>query len=181
MLHLFLAPGFEEIEAIAPADILRRCQLDVKYVSCAPTLEVTSAHNTTVTCDLMFDEVDFAESEGLILPGGWPGAKNLLEHDGLRDVLVRHCREGRLTCAICAAPMVLGENGLLEGRRATCYPGFEEHLHGAELVPELVVEDGNVITGRGPGAAMAFGYAIAARFAGWDFVRKLQEGMIFNP
>ena len=77
--------------------------------------------------------------------------------------------------------MVLGENGLLEGRRATCYPGFEEHLHGAELVPKLVVEDGNVITGRGPGAAMAFGYAIAARFAGWDFVRKLQEGMIFNP
>lgn len=180
MLYLFLAPGFEDIEALAPADILRRCQLDVRLVSCGETLEVTSAHDITVKCDVMFDDADFTESEALILPGGWPGAKNLLEHEGLREVLLRHCHAGRLTCAICAAPMVLGENGLLEGRRATCYPGFEEHLHGAEVVEESVVEAGNIITGRGPGAAMAFGYAIAARFVGWDSVMRLQEGMIYS-
>ena len=181
MLYIFLAPGFEDIEALAPADILRRCQLDVTLVSCGPTLEVTSAHDITVRCDQMFDDVDFSDVDALVLPGGWPGAKNLFEHEGLREVLLSHCRRGGLTCAICAAPMVLGENGLLKGRRATCYPGFEENLRGADVTAEPVVEDGNIITGRGPGAAMAFGYAIAARFVGSDVVRRLQEGMIYNP
>lgn len=180
MLHIFLAPGFEEIEAIAPADILRRCRLDVKFVSCGPTLEVTGAHGTTVTADLMFADADLSDSEALILPGGWPGAKNLNEHEALHAVLRQHEAKSRLTCAICAAPMVLGNLGILEGRRATCYPGFEEYLHGAELSEELVVEDGHIITGRGPGAAMAFGYAIAARFTDKEFVERLKAGMVFS-
>lgn len=180
MLYIFLAPGFEEIEAIAPADILRRCRLDVRFVSCGPSIEVTGAHNTCVRTDVMFSDADFSECEALILPGGWPGAKNLNEHEGLHEVLRQHEAAGRLTCAICAAPMVLGNLGLLQGRRATCYPGFEEHLHGAEVTTDLVVEDGHIITGRGPGAAMAFGYAIAARFTGSEFIARLEEGMIFQ-
>lgn len=179
MLHIFLADGFEDIEAIAPIDILRRCRLDVRTVSISDSLNVTSAHGNTLVCNQLISDTDFAESEALLLPGGWPGAKNLLECEALRQPLVEHFHRGALTCAICAAPMVLGENGLLEGRRATCYPGFEEHLHGATLSTELVVEDGNLITGRGPGAAMAFGYAIATRFAGEEFVSRLKEGMIF--
>ena len=180
MLHIFIADGFEDIEAIAPIDILRRCRLDVRTVSISDSLNVTSAHGNTLLCDELLCDADLAASEAMLLPGGWPGAKNLSESEALRAPLVAHCEKGALTCAICAAPMVLGMNGLLEGRRATCYPGFEEYLHGAELSTDLVVEDGNIITGRGPGAAMAFGYAIAARFAGTDFVNRLKEGMIFT-
>lgn len=180
MLHIFLAPGFEEIEALAPYDILRRCRLDVKLVSISGEKVVESAHGLRVEADQLFSETDFSDSEALILPGGWPGAKNLSEHEGLRELLIRHEGKQRLTCAICAGPMVLGMNGLLRGRRATCYPGFEEYLQDAELSEELVVEDGHIITGRGPGAAMAFGYAIASRFTGEEFIGKLKEGMIFK-
>lgn len=178
MIHIFLAPGFEEIEALTPADILRRCGLDVCLVSVTDNKIVESTHNLRVEADKLFSETEFSESQALILPGGWPGAKNLAEHEGLRELLIKHESLKKLTCAICAAPMVLGINGLLEGRRATCYPGFEEHLHGAEVSEELVVEDGNIITGRGPGAAMAFGFAIAARFTGDEFIKNLKEGMI---
>ena len=180
MLHILIAPGFEDIEALAPTDILRRCRLDVKLVSITEDLTVESAHGLKVEADQLFSETDFSQSEALILPGGWPGAKNLSEHEGLRQILISHEREQKLTCAICAAPMVLGMNGLLQGRRATCYPGFEKYLSGATLSENLVEEDAHIITGRGPGAAMAFGYAIAARFTGNDFVGKLKEGMIYQ-
>lgn len=180
MLHIFLAPGFEEIEALAPTDILRRCRLDVRLVSITDELVVESAHGLRVEANQLFSETDFSQSEALILPGGWPGAKNLSEHEGLRQLLINHESEKKLTCAICAAPMVLGMNGLLEGHRATCYPGFEEYLYGADLSKHLVEEDGHIITARGPGAAMAFGYAIAARFTGNDFIEKLKEGMIYQ-
>ena len=181
MLHLFLAPGFEDIEAVAHLDVLRRCRLDVQLVSIADTLLVEGAHGVKITADVLFDEADLAQSEALILPGGWPGAKNLSEHEGLCRALKEHCDRGGLTCALCAAPMVLGACGLLEGRKATCYPGFEGRLRGAEFTGAWVQEDGNVFTGRGPGAALMFGYTIAARFTGWEFEERLQEGMIFRP
>ncbi|MBR1732523.1 MAG: DJ-1/PfpI family protein [Alloprevotella sp.] len=181
MIHLFLAPGFEDIEAIAPIDILRRCRLDVQAVSITADLQVESAHATKIFADVLFSEADFTDSQALILPGGWPGAKNLSEHEGLRSLLLSHFERGGLTCALCAAPMVLGINGILEGRKATCYPGFEGQLRGADFTGAWVQEDGNVITGRGPGAALEFAYTIAARFTGWDFIRRLQEGMIYTP
>ena len=181
MIHLFLAPGFEDIEAIAPIDILRRCRLDVQTVSITDDMMVESAHGIVIKADKLFAEADFQDSQALVLPGGWPGAKNLAEHKGLREVLLTHFNRGGLTCALCAAPMVLGMSGILQGRQATCYPGFEGQLSGAEFTGAWVQEDGNVITGRGPGAAMEFAYTIAARFTGWDFIRRLQEGMIYTP
>ena len=179
MLHVFIADGFEDIEAIAPIDILRRCRLEVCTVSISDNLSVTSAHGNTIICNRLLRDTDLTDSEALLLPGGWPGAKNLLECEALRQPVIDHCQRGSLTCAICAGPIVLGENGLLQGRRATCYPGFEKQLHGATLMTDLVVEDDNIITGRGPGAAMEFGYTIAARFAGNEFVNRLKEGMIY--
>lgn len=178
MLHIILATGFEEVETLTPLDVLRRCGLDVQLVSITGERIVRGTHGVGVEADVLFEEADFAASEAIILPGGMPGAQNILDHAALRDILVAHCRRGALTCAICAAPMVLGQNGLLEGRKATCYPGFESHLAGADYTAQLVETDGNIITGRGPGAAMEFAFAIASRFVAERVVRMLRKGMI---
>lgn len=180
MIHLFLADGFEEIEALATLDILRRCGLVVTTVSITKTRTVMGAHNIPVLADDIFRESAYAESEALILPGGMPGAKNLLDHVGLRKVLNAQNDRGGVIAAICAAPMVLGEHGLLQGRCATCYPGFEDQLKGATHKAEYVVEDGNIITGRGPAAAVEFGFAIASRFVSAARVAEVRAGMLFK-
>lgn len=180
MIYLFLADGFEEIEALATLDVLRRCGLDVTTVSINPTKTATGAHGIPVTADALFDTVDYSNAQALVLPGGMPGASNLLEHNGLREVLLaQHARQG-IVAAICAAPMVLGQNGLLKGRQATCYPGFEELLTGATIVKELVVEDGDIITGRGPAAAVPFGCAIANRLVDAQIIDNVLKGMLFK-
>lgn len=179
MIYLFLADGFEEIEALATLDVLRRCGLKVTTVSNTNRPVVMGAHSTPVTADSLFDDVDTTDADALILPGGMPGAKNLLENAVLRDKLVAQHSAGKLVAAICAAPMVLGQHGLLVGRRATCYPGFEAQLTGADVVAEYVVEDGNVITGKGPAAAVDFGFAIAARFVPAEVVAQVRAGMLF--
>lgn len=179
MIHLFLADGFEEIEALATLDVLRRCGLVVKTISCAGTRTVMGAHNIPVLADEIFRGGDYAESDALILPGGMPGAKNLLEHEGLHKALVAQNERGALVAAICAAPMVLGQHGILADRKATCYPGFEQMLTGAEHLTDYVVEDGNVITGKGPAAAVEFGFAIASRFVSPAKVAEVRSGMLF--
>lgn len=180
MIHLFLADGFEEIEALATLDILRRCGLTVNTISITKTRTVMGAHNIPVFADEIFRESDYAESEALVLPGGMPGAKNLLDHFGLRKVLLAQNARGGLVAAICAAPMVLGQHGLLQGCKATCYPGFEDKLTGAEVCEEYVVEDDNIITGRGPAAAVEFGFAIASRFVSPQRVAEVRSGMLFK-
>lgn len=179
MIHLFLADGFEEIEALATLDILRRCGLRVTTISCSGARSVMGAHNIPVMTDNVFRAGELAESEALILPGGMPGAKNLLEHDGLRKLLLNHNERGGLIAAICAAPMVLGQHGLLKGKHATCYPGFEEKLAGANVSADYVVCDGNIITGKGPAAAKDFAFAIAARFVGADRIEEVKAGMLY--
>ena len=164
MLHLFLATGFEEIEAITTLDILRRLNIEVKTVTVTGTRLIHGAHGIPCMADCLFRKNIIDESEGLILPGGMPGAENLYLHEGLRKELIQHNSRGTLIAAICAAPMILGRNGLLEGRKATCYPGFEKYLKGAEYTRELVTNDGNIITGLGPAAAVPFALAIAERF-----------------
>lgn len=181
MIHIFLATGFEEIEALAPLDILRRLGLEAQLVSCTDSPLVSGCHGVSVKTDARFEEIDPQACDALVLPGGMPGAENLLHHAGLVKALVRHHRAGGLVCAICAAPMVLGENGLLGGVKATCYPGFEGHLHGADYTARLVEQDGNVITGRGPGAAMEFGFTIAERYVPAADVQQLRKGMIYEP
>jgi len=179
-VYEFLANGFEEIEALAPVDILRRGGVDVKTVSVTASLAVESAHGITITADCHIDDIDPTEADLLILPGGMPGAQNLLDHEGVCAAMVHQHEEGKLIGAICAAPMVLGQLGILNGRRATCYPGFERLLDGADYTAELITVDGNITTGRGPGAAMEFGYQLLSNFATQEVIEEMKKRMIYQ-
>jgi len=179
-VYLFLAEGFEDIEALAPVDILRRAGIDVKTVSVSGDPFVESAHGVMMQADLLFEDAKLDDADFLVLPGGLPGATNLNEHEGLRKALTQQAASGRGVAAICAAPMVLGSLGLLKGKRATCYPGFEKHLDGADYTAEICTVDGNVVTGEGPAASFAFGYAILEKLAGKQPVEQLKEGMRYK-
>lgn len=179
MIYLFLAEGFEEMEALATLDIMRRAGLKAQLVSVTDNINVTSSHKVTVKADILFEDCDFANCELMILPGGMPGASNLCAHSGLTAQLKEQNAEQKAIAAICAAPYVLGEIGILKGKKATCYPGFEKHLMGAEYTANLVEEDGNIITGKGPAAACQFGFTIVRRLLGQKVVDELKAGMLF--
>lgn len=180
---VFLARGFEEIEALTVVDLLRRAGMDVKTVSITTSLQVTGAHGVTVTADLLFDNTLFADSEWLILPGGMPGATNLYEFDPLAGLLKQQAASptGRIA-AICAAPaVVLGQLGLLKGEKATCYPGFEGMLEEAEVVDEAVVKSGKFVLGNGPGNAMAWALAIISETFGSTEAIKIANDLLLYP
>lgn len=177
--YLFLAEGFEEIEALTPVDVLRRAELSVKTVSVTGDRVVTGAHGVPVLADILFDAVKEDEVEMLILPGGMPGAVNLDAHEGLSELIMRLAAAGKPLAAICAAPLVFGKRGLLKGKKATCYPGFEHYLEGALYSAEAPVQkDGAFITAKGPGAAMDFAFAIVETFCGAEKVNALKQGML---
>jgi 4-methyl-5(b-hydroxyethyl)-thiazole monophosphate biosynthesis len=155
-VYLFLADGFEEIEAIAPIDILRRANINIQTVSISGTKEVTGAHGIIIHADRLFTEIDLVHNDMLILPGGMPGTKNLDAHQALKALLAKQFEKGGKIAAICAAPSILGKMGLLEGKEATCYPGFEDALSGATISLEKVVMDKNIITAKGAGVAVEF-------------------------
>lgn len=162
MLYCFLAPGFEETEAIAPIDLLRRAKLDVKTVGVGAKT-VAGSHGIPVVCDLTEDEIALTDAlDGVILPGGMPGTLNLEKSAAVQNALDYCSQNGKLLCAICAAPSVLGHKGLLNGKQAVCFPGFESDLTGAAVGDSAVVTDGNVITAKGAGVALDFGLAIVA-------------------
>lgn len=163
MVYIFLADGFEETEMIAPWDILLRGGLDVKTVGVTGEY-VTGTHGMVVKSDISLNEVDEEKGEMFILPGGMPGTSNLDECEKVREIILNAHAKGKYVGAICAAPMVLGKLGVLNGKKATCFPGFEEYLEGAELVRTHAVHDGNVITAIGAGGAMEFGFALLACF-----------------
>lgn len=175
---LFLANGFEEIEALGTVDILRRAQIPVVTVSITDKKVVTGAHNIPVTADATFSETDFSDIDILVLPGGMPGAKHLNEHEGLKELIAEYNSEGKQIGAICAAPMVLGGLGILDGKRATAYPGFEPELIGAKVTGENVVVDGNITTGKGPGLVFEFGLRLVEQIAGLQTRRGVQEGLL---
>lgn len=177
-IYLFLADGFEEVEALGTVDVLRRAGLPVKTVSIIDQLEVTSSHGVSVKADMLFDEEALRDAEMLVLPGGMPGSLNLSEHEELRRIILAFSAAGKPLAAICAAPMVYGKLGLLKDKKATCYPGFEKFLEGAQYTGALVEHDGNFITGKGPGATFEFALAIVAKFCGKDKVAELKQGMI---
>jgi 4-methyl-5(b-hydroxyethyl)-thiazole monophosphate biosynthesis len=177
-MYLFLADGFEEIEALGTLDILRRASLPVKSISIMGRLEVKGAHGVPVQADALFEETDLRDAELMVLPGGMPGAKYLDEHVELRKTLLAYSAAKGTIAAICAAPMVLGKLGLLEGKRATCYPGFEEYLLGAETKGAPVECDGNIITGKGPGATFEFALALVTKFCGRAKADELRQGMM---
>ncbi len=176
--YVFLANGFEETEAIAPIDVMRRAGIDVVTVSVTGEEMVSSSHNVSVKADALFEAVDCADANLLVLPGGMPGTLNLGAHKGLCDLLLRASKDVVLG-AICAAPSVFGTLGLLKGEKATCYPGFEDKLTGAEFVKSKVVVSGQFVTSCGAGAAIHFGLALVAKVKGAEFAEKLAVSMEF--
>ena len=179
-IFVFLAEGFEEIEALTPVDVLRRAGLSVQTVSVMDEQVVAGAHGVPVLADKMFAEINPEDAEMILLPGGLPGATNLDAHEGLSRMILDFAAAEKPLAAICAAPLVLGNRGLLQGKKATCYPGFETYLQGAEYTAALVEKDGNIITGKGPGAAMEFAFAIVEKYCGTQTVNELKQGMMIQ-
>lgn len=180
-VYEFLANGFEEIEALAPLDILRRGGVDVKTVSITGSDFVESAHGVTVKADLIFENTTgFGDADMLMIPGGMPGAANLNAHEGLRNLFLTHNEQHKLIGAICAAPMVLGSLGIVKGRKATCYPGFEKLLDGASYTAELVTVDDNITTGKGPTASFMYGFCILEQLTSKAVAEDVKAGMLIN-
>ena len=178
MVYLFLANGFEECEAITPLDILRRAGIEVKTVGIGSNY-ITGSHNITVNCDTVNKGLSYDNLEAIILPGGIPGTPNLESDDTVQNA-IDYCNEnGLLICAICAAPSILGHKGLLKGKNATCYPGFENELFDANIVDEKVALDQNIITARGAGAASEFGFKILEYLKGEEIANKIKNAMKF--
>ncbi len=164
MVYLFLADGFEEVEALTPLDMLRRAQIPVKTVG-VDTHRPCGAHNIIVEADILTTDVDFADMTAVILPGGMPGTLNLEKSEDVQRA-ISYAIENKLTvAAICAAPSILGHKGYLQGKSATCFPGFEDDLLGAEIAKESVVWDGNILTAKGAGVALDFAFALISRLA----------------
>ncbi len=178
MILVHLAKGFEETEAVAVMDVLRRANIDAHFVSLGVFRQVIGAHGIMIEADYRYDEIDYGCCEMIVLPGGMDGTKGLASHRGVKKQLLNFAREGKGIAAICAAPMILGQLGILEGRKATIYPGMEEHLIGAEHVEEDVVRDINIITSRGPSTAMAFGLAIVEFFKGKEAADEVAKGLL---
>lgn len=156
MIYVFLADGFEEIEALTPVDVFRRAGLDTVTVSISDHYTVTGSHNIAVAADRLLSEVDLTDADLLLLPGGMPGTKHLGSCAPLCDAVAAHAKAGKPIAAICAAPSVLGTLGLLDGKEAICYPGFENALLGATVSEKKVVRDGNIVTAAGMGVALDF-------------------------
>lgn len=176
---LFLAEGFEELEAIAVADVLLRGGVKLQTVSLAGGLQVKGAHGVEVTADMIFNQLEEEEAECLIFPGGMPGAQNIAAHKEVIALLQRHYDKGRIVAAICAAPaLVLSQ--LKAGRklRMTCYPGFEKYLSEAEVLTDGVVTDGKVITGKGPGFAIPFGLTVLEQMRSAEVAKEVAAGML---
>jgi 4-methyl-5(b-hydroxyethyl)-thiazole monophosphate biosynthesis len=177
-IAVHLADGFEEIEAISIIDVLRRAGLSVVTVSVTGKLEVNGAHQIKVLADKLFESVDYSDVYMIVLPGGMPGASNLNAHEGLRQKIKAFFDGGKQLAAICAAPLVFGNLGILAGKQAVCYPGFESHLKGAYIIQVQVVESGNIITGRGPGAAIQFALKIVEKLVSAEKAELLAGQML---
>jgi len=176
---LFLADGFEEIEALTPVDVLRRANIEVTTISISTTTHVTGAHQINVIADTTFDQPDYSTFDAIILPGGMPGTNHLKAHQELNKLLVRHAKEGKLIGAICAAPLILGELNLLQTKNVVCYPGFEKHLKGANILNETIAKDKNLVTANGAGAAMLFALNLVEELLDQTTANKLAEKMLF--
>lgn len=179
MVYIMLANGFEEIEALTVVDVVRRAGLEALTVSISNSNEVKGAHSIRVAADILISEADLEESDLVVLPGGMPGALNLRNSEPLCLALKARASHNRPIAAICAAPFILGELGILDGKRATCYPGFEDHLHGAAHTGEMVEQDGNIITAKGPAAAADFALTIVEALCGKAKADEVAAGMLY--
>ena len=180
MTYLFLANGFEEIEALCPLDLLRRAGVQVTTVGVGGGEWITGAHGIEIRPDIPDTMYRDAKPEMVILPGGMPGAKNLDESATVKQALRAADRNGGYLAAICAAPMVLGALGIVKDRHATIYPGIEDKLIGATPLADEVVVDGNVITSRAPGTAIPFAIALAKLLTDEKTAAALTEDLVFR-
>lgn len=179
-VYVFLADGFEEIEGLTVVDLLRRADIAVTTVSVMDGKKINGAHGIILYADSMFAENDYTDAALLVLPGGMPGTLNLKKHEGLCALLKNHCADGKMTAAICAAPTVLGGLGLLDGRKAVCYPGCEDGILGAEVLGEKVVTDGNITTSRGLGTAIEFALSLIAQLKDSKTAEKIKNSIIYE-
>ncbi len=182
MVYLFLAEGFETIEALTVVDMLRRAGIDITTVSITDSLEVKSAHGIVVKADELLSNVKDNDSECLVLPGGMPGTNNLRANDTLMDMVIKQNEAGKYVAAICAAPAVIfSELGITKGKNSTCYPSFNDKLEdeGVNLIKLPAVVDGNVITGMGMGTAIEFSHAIIKELKGKEIADKILDSICF--
>lgn len=177
---IHLTDGFEEIEALAVVDVLRRAGIDAIMVSMTNSLEVVGSHSIKVICDRFFSQVDYTDVHLMVLPGGMPGAADLNQHEGLDELIKEFVSAQKPIAAICAAPMILGERGLLKNKQAVCFPGFERYLPDSIPSGQLVVWDGPFLTAKGAGVAIDFALAMVEHFKGKAFADELALKMIYS-
>ena len=180
MVVVFLANGCEEVEALTQIDVLRRGGIDTKSVSITTDKIIKGAHGIDFMADCTIFDIDFDAVDMVVLPGGLVGRNNLMESRETVTVCKKFNELGKFVAAICASPSVLGENGILKGKKAVCYPGFEEQCKGAEIGNSNVVRDGNIITSRGPATAMEFGIELVRAIAGDEIAEKTAQGLLFK-
>ena len=178
---VFLADGFEEVEALTVVDLLRRAEVYVTMVSISDSLHVRGRSNIEVIADELWENAKPEKSDMLVLPGGMPGVTYLGEHEGLTKLLVKFAKEGKEVAAICAAPSILGKLGIVKGKKATVYPGMEELLKGADVVVDReVVTDGNITTSRGAGTAIPFALRLIEILSGPEMAQKVSRGIVYS-
>lgn len=179
-IGIFFGTGYEEIEALTVVDLCRRAGIDISMVSINKEKWMTGSHGIKVEMDQYFEEVDFSLLDMIVLPGGMPGTKNLEAHEGLMEQVDAFYNAGKYIAAICAAPSIFGHRGILKGRKACCYPGFEEALEGAEVSYETVCVSDHVITSRGMGCAIDFSLAIIAQLCGSEAAEEKAKSIIYK-
>ena len=177
-VFVFLITHFEETEALTTIDILRRAGINVRTVSLTGESIVTSSHDIPVKADMLFEEAAFDTAEMLVIPGGTPAFS---QHEGLKKEVAAFYNKGGKVAAICASPMVLGILGILKGRKATCFPGYEKELTGAQVSDAYAVRDGKIITGRGAGASVEFALTIVSALCGEDAADGLRKTIQCPP
>ncbi len=179
-VFVFLAEGFEEMEAVGTIDILRRGEADVTTISITGKREVTGAKGIPVVADRLFEESELTQGDMLMLPGGLPGSTNLNSHKPLKNLITTYVRQGKYVAAICAAPLVFGGLGILQGKKAICYPGVEHLLKGAIIEDLPVVCDGNIVTGKGPGLVYDFGLKLVSLLNGQAKADEVAAAMLYR-
>ena len=177
-VNVYLADGFEEVEGLTVVDLLRRAGIETDMVSIMGRKEITGARKIPVLADKLFEEQD--DPDVIVLPGGMPGTLHLKAHEGLADLIRKADKEGKLLAAICAAPTIYGEMGLLEGKNATCYPGMEDKLLGANWQEQPVVVDGNFGTSRGVGTAIAFALTLVTILKDEETAKSLANSIVYK-
>lgn len=176
---VFLADGFEEIEALSVVDILRRAEIETDMISVSSNVFVTGRSNIEVRADFLFDDMDFSSYDSVILPGGMPGTTNLMHHNELCNLVEDFNNRKKAVCAICAAPTILAQLGILKGRKACCYPGCEEGFNDVNWVNEGVCVDENIITSQSAATAIDFALTIVRELLGNEKALEIAESIVY--